>query len=86
MEGDSWDSLVRMARWGLVEGKRNIIADLGSISDMAAEIDQLRVGNKTLGVKLDEANAEIARLKQEAVEAALTAELTLSDFILGEDQ
>jgi hypothetical protein len=36
------DSLIRMARWGREQGKRNVIADLAPLCEMADELDRLR--------------------------------------------
>ncbi len=37
-----WDSLIRMARWGQEQGKRNVIADLEPLIAMGDEIDRLK--------------------------------------------
>jgi hypothetical protein len=37
------DSLIRMARWGREQGKRNIVADLAPLCEIADEVERLRV-------------------------------------------
>lgn len=45
---DSWESLVRVARWAKNQGKRNVIADLEPLCDITAELDRLRAVNAVL--------------------------------------
>lgn len=41
MTGDA-ESLVRMARFGKAQGKRNVIADLGPLCELVDEVERLR--------------------------------------------
>lgn len=45
------ESLIRMARWGREQGKKNIIADLAPLCEMADQIDRLRT--ELVAVKAD---------------------------------
>ncbi len=45
---DSWDSLLRIARWGREQGKVNVIADLNPLCAIGDEIDHLRAVNAEL--------------------------------------
>ncbi len=42
MSENSWDSMLRVVRWGLENGKQTLIAKLSELADMANEIDRLK--------------------------------------------